>query len=303
MNLSHILDEKLVIMDLKAKTKEDAIKELIHQVELNRDRIPSSKVFEDAVLDRERNGSTAVGGGVCFPHARVEGLRDIFIAIGISTSGIAIDAPDRKKGTIFFLILAPATKNILMLQALAALAAFAKVPANREELLKAKKSSDVIDAIKKSGVRMKKELIAGDFMNTNIVSVSPEMTLKEVVTLFFKKGIDSAPVLGPGDKLLGDLNGKELVSVGLPSYANLLGNIAYLADFEPFEEFFKKQNVIKVKNLYSNCVVKVKPETPLIEAAYRMVKEDVRRVYVVDNDGKMLGVIYRKDIICRILYS
>lgn len=303
MNLSNILDEKLVVMDLKAKTKEDAIKELIHQVELNRDRIPASKVFEDAVLDRERNGSTAVGGGVCFPHARVEGLRDIFIAIGISTSGIAIDAPDRKKGSLFFLILAPATKNILMLQALAALAAFAKVPANREELLEAKKSSDVIDAIKKSGVRMKKELIAGDFMNSNIVSVSPEMTLKEVVSLFFKKGIDSAPVLGPGDKLLGDLNGKELVSVGLPSYANLLGNIAYLADFEPFEEFFKKQNVIKVKNLYSTCVVKVKPETPLIEAAYRMVKEDVRRVYVVDNDGKMLGVIHRKDIICRILYS
>jgi CBS domain-containing protein len=140
-------------------------------------------------------------------------------------------------------------------------------------------------------------------MNTNVVSISPEMTLKEVVTLFFKKGIDSAPVLGPGDKLLGDLSGKELVSVGLPSYANLLGNIAYLADFEPFEEFFKKQNVIKVKNLHSTCVVRVKPETPLIEAAFRMVKEDVRRVYVADTDGKMLGVICRKDIVGRILYS
>ncbi|HRZ87182.1 MAG TPA: PTS sugar transporter subunit IIA [bacterium] len=303
MHFSAILDEKVVILDLKAKTKEEAIKELIHQVEIAKDRVPSAHVLEDAVLERERNGSTAFGAGLCFPHARIDGLRDIVIAIGISKSGIAVDAPDRKKGSIFFLILAPATKNILMLQALAALAGFAKVAANRTALLEAKKPGDLVDAIVKSGVRMKKELVAGDLMNTNVVSVSPEMTMKEVVTLFFKKGIDSAPVLGPGDKLIGDLSGKELVSVGLPSHASLLGNIAYLADFEPFDEFFKKQNTIKVKNLCSISVVKVKPDMPLIEAAYRMVKEDARRVYVVDDSDKLQGVIYRKDIICRILYS
>ncbi|MDP8261793.1 MAG: PTS sugar transporter subunit IIA [Candidatus Ancaeobacter aquaticus] len=303
MNLINILDESLVIVDLKATTKEEVVKQLVHAIVMNKDRVPTSKVLEDAIWDRERNGSTAVGNGISFPHARIEGLRDIFIAIGVSKSGIAVDAPDRKKVQLFFLILCPHTKNLLLLQTLAALSAFLKVSANRKALCEAKKAKEVISIIKKADVRIKKELQAGDFMNKNITSVSPEMNLKEVVGLFFKKGIDSAPVLGPGDKLIGDLTGKGLLCVGLPSYANLLGNIAYLSDFEPFEDFFKKQDKIKVRNLLSPMVVKVKETTPLIEVAFKMVKEDIRRVYVVDTNDKLLGVIYRRDIIGRVFYS
>ncbi|MFC2149072.1 PTS sugar transporter subunit IIA [Candidatus Auribacterota bacterium] len=303
MNLAGILEEKLITADLKAKTKEDAIRELVHLIVIGKDRIPNSMVLETAVKDRELNGSTAIGNGICIPHARIDGLRDIFISVGISKSGISSDSQDKKKLQIFVLILCPLTKNLLLLQALAAISSLLKNAQNKKAFIESKKPADIFNVVKKSGIRIKKELLACDFMKTNIASVSPEMTLKEVVGLFFKKAIDSAPVLGPGDKLLGDLTGNELLCAGLPSYSELLGNIAYISDFEPFEPFFKQQNTLKVKSLYSPVVMRVKPETPLIEVGFKMVKEGVRRVYVVDNNDKFLGVIHRKDIITRVLYS
>jgi len=45
---------------------------------------------------------------VALPHARIEGLREPIVAVGISESGIDFDAPDGKPANILFLILTPA---------------------------------------------------------------------------------------------------------------------------------------------------------------------------------------------------
>jgi predicted transcriptional regulator len=59
----------------------------------------------------------------------------------------------------------------------------------------------------------------------------------------------------------------------------------------------KKIGKLKVKNLMSKRVFYVKPEDTILEAARIMSKKDVRRLPVIDENGKLVGVISRTDIL------
>lgn len=63
--------------------------------------------LELAVRAREEIMSTGIGNGVALPHARISGLEDVWVVVGISPHGIDFDAPDGKPANLIFLILTP----------------------------------------------------------------------------------------------------------------------------------------------------------------------------------------------------
>lgn len=58
-----------------------------------------------AVLARERLQATGIGNGVAVPHARLPGLVEPIVGVGISQGGLDFDAPDGQPAHIVFLIL------------------------------------------------------------------------------------------------------------------------------------------------------------------------------------------------------
>jgi len=62
---------------------------------------------EPAVWSREEAMPTGIGNGIALPHARVPGLKEPMVAVGISETGIDFDAPDGKPANIIFLALTP----------------------------------------------------------------------------------------------------------------------------------------------------------------------------------------------------
>ncbi len=61
--------------------------------------------FVDAVMRREKKGTTGFGGGVAIPHAKHENVRGIVGAVGLRREGITFDALDGQPVQLFFLIL------------------------------------------------------------------------------------------------------------------------------------------------------------------------------------------------------
>jgi len=59
------------------------------------------------VLDREQLVSSALGNGLALPHARVPGLAQAQIAVGLSLEGIDFDAPDGRPVRLVILMLTP----------------------------------------------------------------------------------------------------------------------------------------------------------------------------------------------------
>ncbi len=134
MKLSKFCDEKLVIFDLKATTKDDVIEELVDVAStspLVKDR---DELLRD-IIHRENMVTTGIGYGVAFPHAKTKATKGIVIAFGRSQQGIDFDAMDKKPVHVFFLIAAPEDAIGAHLNVMARLSYIMKSEENRQKLM------------------------------------------------------------------------------------------------------------------------------------------------------------------------
>jgi mannitol/fructose-specific phosphotransferase system IIA component (Ntr-type) len=102
--LCEILSEDTIAANMKAKTKKEAIDELLsllHKRKLIKDKDEAAR----RVLEREDLAPTVLGDGIAMPHARIDVGKDPVIAIGRHLSGVDFESPDRGKVGLIFLIL------------------------------------------------------------------------------------------------------------------------------------------------------------------------------------------------------
>jgi nitrogen PTS system EIIA component len=97
MKLSDIMMTDAIVPELAAKTKEDAITELIEAMAAT-GAIPrkSAKDIAKAVLAREAQATTGIGKGVALPHAKLKGIKKPIATSGCSSEGIDFASLDSK---------------------------------------------------------------------------------------------------------------------------------------------------------------------------------------------------------------
>ena len=87
-------------------------REPLRAIELLTDRAALAAGVDPAlarrrVLDREALVSSALGNGLALPHARIPGLSEAHIAVGLAPEGIDFDAPDGQPVRVLLLMLTP----------------------------------------------------------------------------------------------------------------------------------------------------------------------------------------------------
>ena len=144
--ISRFSAEELMVVDLDGTTREGAIARLAEAMEKGK-FIANADSLVAAVLERESVLSTAMEGGLAFPHVRgVEG-GGLTLAMGVSKKGIDWDG---EKIHIVFLSAIPVAVSAFYLRLMAGLTqAFAK-EANRKALLDAKDSAALWKALQKA---------------------------------------------------------------------------------------------------------------------------------------------------------
>ena len=145
-----ILSPNAVSVHLKAKTKEESLKEMVDLlIESGQLPVSQREVSIKALMEREALGSTGVGQGVAIPHAKVDGLKKIVAALGISPKGILFDSIDQMPARVFFLLLAPKNSAEAHLKALARISRLVKENDHfRTQLEKSESSADVVRLIR-----------------------------------------------------------------------------------------------------------------------------------------------------------
>lgn len=102
--------------------------------------------FLEAVLERESLVSTGIGLGVAIPHAKLEGIKDFFVIVGINKEGLDWDAIDRNPVGAVFLIGGPdregAKKEYLKI--IAKIMLLIKNETRRNSLLNAENVTEVV---------------------------------------------------------------------------------------------------------------------------------------------------------------
>jgi CBS domain-containing protein/mannitol/fructose-specific phosphotransferase system IIA component (Ntr-type) len=299
MRLANLLDEKLINHDLKATTKREAIDELLKLVKR---KYPDHDFdgIRNSILEREDIENTSYGRGIAFPHARTDAVTEMYIALGISKKGLEDKTPDDVPLRMICLMLTPSNIAKLYLQTLSAFAAFGRTPENIDRVTEATSPGGVVDAIWESAVSVEKELTVKDIMREGVVTVEPDDSLQTVANLMFKHRLSALAVVDAEGNLLGQITDREMISAALPDFKTLISNLNYSMDVEPFEELLKKEDKIKVKELYTTDHEVATRNTRIVEVAAMMLFKNLRRVFVVE-DRKLIGILLRKDIVNMII--
>jgi len=131
-----------------------------------------------------------------------------------------------------------------------------------------------------------------DVMTTHVVAVRLNTTYKEIAARLRELRVSAFPVLDDDNKVIGvvseaDLLAKEALEYGVPG---LMGGILH------GRERAKAAGVSAV-DLMTRPAVTIGPREPVSRAARLMYSGKVKRLPVVDDDGRLIGIISRVDLL------
>ncbi|MBM6594050.1 PTS IIA-like nitrogen regulatory protein PtsN [Microvirga sp. BT291] len=138
------LDPKAVLPALKVSGKKQALQELAsHAAALT--GLDARSIFE-ALLQRERLGSTGIGDGIAIPHGKLPGLTRIVGLAARLEKPVDFEALDSQPVDILFLLLAPEGAGADHLKALARVARVLREP-GLVERVRATRDADALYAV------------------------------------------------------------------------------------------------------------------------------------------------------------
>ncbi|PKM80178.1 MAG: hypothetical protein CVU89_14970 [Firmicutes bacterium HGW-Firmicutes-14] len=143
-------------------------------------------------------------------------------------------------------------------------------------------------------------MLAKEIMTVDVVTVTPEETVEDVINLMVEKKISGIPVVNEEKKVVGIVTEGDLLvrsqKLHIPSYIQILGGIIYLDDPEEFREELRKAVAIKVEDIMTKNVLTVEEDVSVEEIATIMSEAGINRLPVL-RDGKLAGIVSRADII------
>ena len=145
MTLANLLSAELIVPDMKAHARWDAITELVDAlVAQGRIRPEERDQVLDSIKQREQTMSTGIGFGIAIPHASSDKVDEVVAAFGRSTTGIEFDSLDGQP--VFFVVLFVVPKDQFQthLRTLAAIAKFLNDKTVRDELAKAENAGQIL---------------------------------------------------------------------------------------------------------------------------------------------------------------
>jgi PTS system nitrogen regulatory IIA component len=146
MKILDVLSREAICADLKSADKKGILEELASPVAevagVSRDDIIR------VLMERERLGSTGIGGGIGIPHGKLKELQTLFLGFGLSRAGVDFESLDGKPTRIFFLLLTPENSTGLHLKVLARISRILKNELLKEKLLAAATPEEIYTIIK-----------------------------------------------------------------------------------------------------------------------------------------------------------
>lgn len=139
-----------------------------------------------------------------------------------------------------------------------------------------------------------------DIMTTEVITVSTGDSVELCAKLMQENNISGLPVLNEAGRVSGIVTEGDLIRrasrVKAPGYLEILGGLIYLGSPKKFVEELQRAMSLEAGQLMSKNLVTVVPEDTVEKAATLMVDKKISRLPVLDESGKLVGIISRRDI-------
>jgi PTS system nitrogen regulatory IIA component len=145
MKILDVLKKEAININLTARDKKGVLDELAAPVASAAGATKDQLV--KVLLERERLGSTGIGGGIGIPHGKLKNLESLLLGFGLSRQGVNFDSMDGRPTHIFFLLLTPEDSAGIHLKLLARISRLLKNDDFKGRLMQSQTSEDIVAAI------------------------------------------------------------------------------------------------------------------------------------------------------------
>ncbi|BDG47231.1 MULTISPECIES: fructose PTS transporter subunit IIA [Parageobacillus] len=144
MEITSLINEELIVLDLEASNQLEVIEHLASLLE-KQERIESKSAFIQGVLDREAEFTTGFGNGIAIPHCKNSTVKKASIVIGRTIKGIDWNSLDGLEVSFVIMLAIPSSEGgTTHLQILSTLSSKLIDPDFRSRLMNAKDKQEIL---------------------------------------------------------------------------------------------------------------------------------------------------------------
>ena len=148
---------------------------------------------------------------------------------------------------------------------------------------------------------------AAEIMDSSVPSVSPDADARNAIELLAKTEKGAIPVVDEERRVIGIVSESDLVlsdeeaDLHLPHYLNIMGGIVFVGSMKGFEERLDKAFATKVSELMTADPVTVNDYSSAETVSRRIAETHHNHLPVVDDEGRLLGLVTRADALAALV--
>ena len=141
---------------------------------------------------------------------------------------------------------------------------------------------------------------AEDIMEKNVITMTPDMEIKQAAKILLDNHINGAPVVDYDGQVVGIICQSDLIAqqkkINMPSVFTFLDGFIPIGSLKHMEAEIKKISAMTVADAMTSDPETVSPKASIEEVASLIVDRRFHTIPVVD-DEKLVGVIGKEDIL------
>ena len=143
-------------------------------------------------------------------------------------------------------------------------------------------------------------MLLKEIMTKDVLTLSPNDSLQVAAELFIKHNISGAPVIDAFKNVIGMLTEGDLVRqqkpVTQPLFLMFLDS-AFTVNYKKISEDLEAAAAVNVVQLMAKDVISLHEYDEVSSAAEYMIKKNINRVPIINDEGQLLGIVTRHDIV------
>ena len=143
-------------------------------------------------------------------------------------------------------------------------------------------------------------MLLKDIMTKDVLTLSPNDPLEKAAELFVEHGVSGAPVIDAFNNVIGILTEGDLVRQQKPLTKPLflmLFDGAIPVNLKTIKNEVEEMGATTVAQLMTQDVVSLHEYDEVSEAADYMIEKNINRVPIINDEGQLLGIVTRHDIV------
>lgn len=134
-------------------------------------------------------------------------------------------------------------------------------------------------------------------MKTNVVSVSDTVNVAEAAEAFMRHRVGTLPVVNASGQLVGLLQLRDLLTLVMPDFVNLVEDFDFIRDFGALENVVPSpEQVTQPINLVMQPPISIQANCGLLRAFALLYKHHLSDLPVVDKENRLIGIVSRVDL-------